>query len=185
MSKNRPSATLMRVPTVAVRVGWVLLITFTVTTFALFVATKLGVVQQFVVVSGSMEPEISTGSFVLARPLEASAVTVRDVVVVSVPGAMPVIHRVTETSPGPEGKTVLRLKGDANNAVDATPYVVDEVHSPAVVVPYLGRVVSTVQNATSTVTVSPLITGLGVVLLVGAWVMLLPPRPVARHAAAP
>ena len=131
------------------RIAWAVLIAFVATSVALFGATKLGLVQQLIVVSGSMEPAIGTGAFVLTRPADVSTVSVGDVVSVPVAGDLPVIHRVTGIEDGPDGKSVLRLKGDANNAPDATPYVVDEVNVPVVVVPHAGWVTSTVQKVTS------------------------------------
>lgn len=163
---------------VAAKIGWVLLIGFLATSVALFAATKLGLIQQLIVVSGSMEPAIGTGAFVVTRPVAATAVSVGDVVSVPVAGDLPVIHRVTAIEEGPAGKVVLRLKGDANNAPDATPYVVDEVNVPIMVVPQAGRVTSVIQNTTSTLTTNPLLTVTGLAVAAVGWALL---RPAPRH----
>lgn len=66
--------------------------------------------------TGSMEPTIKTGSYVLIRPTEE--IKTGQVVMFDEPGsAVPIVHRVVAVNAG--GKT-LTTRGDANGADDAS-----------------------------------------------------------------
>ncbi|GAB3396808.1 hypothetical protein GCM10027568_31710 [Humibacter soli] len=77
--------------------------------------------------TGSMSPDIPTGSLAVVKQIPASEAHVGDVVTVDRPGELPITHRVVKTSPGPDGSTILVLKGDANAAADPAPYMVKTV----------------------------------------------------------
>lgn len=77
--------------------------------------------------TGSMSPEIPTGSLAVVRQIPASEARVGQVVTVDRSGALPITHRVVSTHAGSNGTTVLVLKGDANRAPDPAPYVVRTV----------------------------------------------------------
>lgn len=77
--------------------------------------------------TGSMSPDIPTGSLAVVKQIPASAAHVGDVVTVDRAGELPITHRVLSTRPGSGGATVLVLKGDANAAADPEPYVVHSV----------------------------------------------------------
>ena len=94
------------------------------------------------VLSGSMEPEIRTGSVVLTRPAESLEIQTGDVIVFrrAVDGEQtePVLiaHRVLDAGDG----TAFRTKGDANENPD--PFLVPADDVVGVVfcdIPYLGR----------------------------------------------
>lgn len=86
-----------------------------------------------VVLSGSMEPELSVGDLLLLR--EADSYRVGDVVVYQ-SGSTPIVHRIVAL----EGETVI-TQGDANNASDA-PFPVSAVKGKVVAaVPLVGYAV--------------------------------------------
>jgi signal peptidase len=82
--------------------------------------------QALVVRSGSMSPNIPTGSVVFYRPIQASEVKVGDVIVFNRPGdaSERITHRVYAIQSGSNGKYFI-TKGDANG--DPDPW-----HVPAV-----------------------------------------------------
>lgn len=92
--------------------------------------------------SGSMAPTIPTGSFALARPAEADQVEAGDIVSVVDSADVHITHRVTAVEAAGEGRALIRMRGDANDAEDPTPYVVSEVDRVFVHVPHLGYVVA-------------------------------------------
>ncbi len=94
------------------------------------------------VLSGSMEPDIRTGSLVLTRPVEAVEIQTGDVIVFrhAVDGDQTkqvlIAHRVVDAGDG----TSFRTKGDANENLD--PFLVpadDVVGTVLCDIPYLGR----------------------------------------------
>lgn len=97
-----------------------------------------GNVKIFIVQSGSMEPDIKTGSIVLIRPAESYKIG--DVITFgkTTNGKVPTTHRIVEIRLQ-SGVPMYTTKGDANNAPD-----INEVPHKDVVgrvlfdVPYLG-----------------------------------------------
>jgi len=91
-----------------------------------------------VVLSGSMEPAVQTGSVVFVRPIGPEAIRTGDIVMYSSPDKTSLItHRVVkiEYEPG------LRLvtKGDANNNTDINPIQPDQIVGIVTfIVPFLG-----------------------------------------------
>ncbi|HIT75366.1 MAG TPA: signal peptidase I [Candidatus Avipropionibacterium avicola] len=76
--------------------------------------------------SGSMEPAISTGALALTSPVPADELAVGDVVSVVTSGDVRITHRVTALAPMGDGTVAVTMRGDANNADDPSPYIVDE-----------------------------------------------------------
>lgn len=125
----------------------------------LVIATLAFGLRPLVVISGSMEPGIPTGSLILTRTVPAADLEIGDVVTVPRPdGRGPVTHRVVETEMTEQGPVTLELQGDANAAKDPQPYVVNEAGLLQLTVPGLGVVVQGLR--------SPLgIAGVGTVLV--------------------
>lgn len=92
--------------------------------------------------SGSMSPEISTGSLALAKTVPASELSVGDVVSVVNDQGTRITHRVHEIVSANGDSSVVILKGDANTDADITPYTVTEVDRVFFSVPGLGYAVS-------------------------------------------
>lgn len=102
-------------------------------------------VRPLVFKSGSMSPEIEAGALALAREVPASELAVGDVVSVTSERHVRITHRIVSVETTEAG-TVLRLKGDANDAPDAESYQVDDAYRVFADVPYAGYAV----NAAST-----------------------------------
>lgn len=90
------------------------------------VAGLLFSVKPLVFRSGSMSPEITTGSLALARTVPASELSVGDIVSVENSAGTRITHRVHAIEPLSNNTVSATLKGDANSAPDAAPYVIAE-----------------------------------------------------------
>ena len=102
--------------------------------------------------TGSMSPTIPAGSVALVRQVDASTVSVGDVVTVDRVAALPITHRVTSVSPapaeaglGPEGREIT-IRGDANDSDDPVPYTVSTVRTVLGSVPGLAYFVVGLSN---------------------------------------
>lgn len=82
--------------------------------------------DQYVVVSGSMEPAIPVGSLVMAKPVKPAELQVGDVIVFYTDrhADTPVTHRVVENHV--EDREVI-TKGDANAANDLSPVLYENI----------------------------------------------------------
>ena len=91
--------------------------------------------------SGSMGPEIPTGSLALARTVPAAELEVGDVVSVLAANGARITHRlVSSTVRGDEASLI--LQGDTNATPDQEIYQVTEAERSIVSVPYAGYVVT-------------------------------------------
>lgn len=91
---------------------------------------SVGGVVPFIVLSGSMEPEIQAGDLIICRQTPASDVNTGDVISFFDPdgnGTSVVSHRVTAIATDASGQPVFTTKGDANNVDDAAPVTADKV----------------------------------------------------------
>lgn len=100
-----------------------------------------------VVISGSMEPEIATGSVILAKPTTTSSLKVGDVALLPRADGVLVTHRVIGNDPveGSSDLRSIRMKGDANRVADADPYVQAEALKPLVIIPVIGTVLAAIE----------------------------------------
>lgn len=98
-----------------------------------------GTVRPLVFTSGSMAPDIPSGSLAFARPVEAAQLEVGDVVNVRRSDGEQVTHRIQSIDRSGE-QAVLTLKGDANTVADPETYTVESAHRVVVDVPWLGRI---------------------------------------------
>jgi signal peptidase I len=98
--------------------------------------------ETYVVVSGSMEPNIPVGSIVYSKKADPAALQTGDVIVFVDParGTTPITHRVV-TNDTAAGTIV--TKGDANEAEDVNPATYDNIKGKvAVHIPRMGFVAS-------------------------------------------
>ena len=94
---------------------WLLIVTFGVV-LAIFVSGFFGI-QRYLVVSGSMEPNLYAGDIVFVNTnIDFEDVEIGDVIIFKHRG-MNIIHRVIETTTINE-KTYFKTKGDANKFDD-------------------------------------------------------------------
>jgi len=116
-------------------------------------ATQAGLIKPLVVISGSMEPGIMTGDLVVDRPHATADAEVGQVASIrSTTTGKVVSHRIVEIEQADAGTWHVRMKGDANDSEDSETYVVGAtIWQPAVRVPGVGHVVSTVSKRSFTV----------------------------------
>ncbi|MCL5411651.1 MAG: signal peptidase I [Patescibacteria group bacterium] len=111
--------------------------------FSLFIlSSKLAIpggYKFFTVMSGSMEPQIKTGSMVVDK--EEGSYRTGDVVTFKIRGGKDTVtHRVVETS---SERTSYEVKGDANNAPDSEPVIKSNVIGKVILsIPYLGYLIA-------------------------------------------
>ncbi|MFA6338595.1 MAG: signal peptidase I [Candidatus Paceibacterota bacterium] len=100
----------------------------------------------FVVLSGSMEPAIHTGSVVVIKP--ESQYKIGDVVTFGKDTAknIPTTHRII-SSRAEEGVMIFKTKGDANNSPDTTEIRQSDIHGKVFFnISYLGYVIDFVRK---------------------------------------
>ena len=101
--------------------------------------------SSYVVMSGSMEPDLPVGSLIFVAPEPSSQIRPGDVVTFALTDRV-VTHRVVEVRAGVRGP-LLVTKGDANLDTDADPVQVGTtVGVPRFVVPEIGFAVIYVQS---------------------------------------
>ncbi|MFC0316351.1 signal peptidase I [Gordonia phosphorivorans] len=113
------------------------------------VASMIFGITPLVFRSGSMAPQITTGSLALARTVPAADLRVGDVVSVENDSGTRITHRVIAVEPAGEGAVSLTLKGDANPIADGSPYVVTEADRVITSVPGLGYVAAWLSSRTA------------------------------------
>ena len=117
--------------------------------------------RPLVVISGSMEPGIPTGSLILSRTVSAADLAVGDVVTVPRPdGRGPVTHRIVAIDAEGEGSVALELQGDANASKDPQPYTVTEAGLLQVTLPHVGAIVQVVRSPLGLVGIAVFLLGL-------------------------
>lgn len=95
--------------------------------------------QALVVLSGSMEPAISTGDIIVTEGVDSGSIRVGDVITYERGGDL-VTHRVFDRVEGPE--PAFRTKGDANEDSDRYLVEADQVRGRVMIVlPYYGYVI--------------------------------------------
>ncbi|NJI58593.1 signal peptidase I [Microbacterium oxydans] len=103
-------------------------------------------VSPLIVVSGSMEPQIATGSLLLTVERPVGEVAVGDIVTVErTDGHGLVTHRV-ETVETIDGVITLTLKGDANTLADPVAYTPATVGAYLASIPGLGHAAAFLQT---------------------------------------
>ena len=96
------------------------------------------------VLSGSMEPDIKTGSIIVIKPAENYQVG--DVITFGKTAATPTTHRI-ENMEVIEGKILYITKGDANNAPDNRKVTEQDIIGKVLFsIPYLGYAVDAVKK---------------------------------------
>ena len=109
---------------------------------ALIVVPRVAGGVPLTVLSGSMRPTVPEGSVVIVREVDAADLQIGDVITFQLRSGDPtlVTHRIVGISVGRDGPT-FRTRGDANDAVDPTPVVVEQVKGKVWYhVPWVGRI---------------------------------------------
>ena len=123
-----------------------LLITIGIAALVLFAIPSIAGYKPFVVLSGSMEPEIKTGAVAYNNTHEkVEDVKVGDVIVFKA-GKSYVTHRVIRIN----DDNTFTTKGDANQTEDLAPVKFENFKGKtAFTIPYLGRLLNLIQNRTA------------------------------------
>ena len=74
--------------------------------------------QMYVVLTGSMKPEINPNDIIIIKKIEEDKLKEGDIITFNLGGASTVTHRIIEITEQ-EGKKLYRTKGDNNNTQDA------------------------------------------------------------------
>ncbi len=107
----------------------------------IFLITRLLNVEPFIVLSGSMEPAIPTGSIVLADKND-SEINIGDIIAFH-KGDISVTHRVSGIDE--DGNYI--TKGDANETIDLTPVAREQIIGKCrFIIPFLGFVVNYIKT---------------------------------------
>lgn len=117
------------------------------------VGVRLLGVQVFTVLSGSMEPTYHTGSVIYVKSVEPSSIQEGQVITFLLDEDTVATHRVVEVVPDEEDASVLRFrtKGDANDSADGSlVHYKNVIGTPVFTIPYLGYVVSYIQQPPGT-----------------------------------
>lgn len=110
--------------------------------FVQAVPSVIGADASYVVLSGSMEPEISAGDAVIVKSVDPADITSGSVITfVRSEESTPVTHRVVEVIDSGDSRA-FRTKGDANDDPDPSPVPAENVTGEVwFVLPYVGHVV--------------------------------------------
>ncbi len=89
----------------------------------LMVGARVVGLRVFTVLSGSMEPTYPVGSMIYVKSVDPYELGSGDVITYMLSEDTVATHRIVEVVPDEEDPTVIRFmtKGDANDAIDATP----------------------------------------------------------------
>lgn len=114
------------------------------TAIAWLIASWVFGLQLVILTTGSMSPTMPAGSGVIVRTVDAAELATGDVVTVARAHDMRLVtHRIVDIAPADrETARTLTLQGDANETVDAEPYVVTQAQVAIVAVPGLGTVIT-------------------------------------------
>ncbi len=112
----------------------------------LIVGVKLLGWDVYVVLSGSMEPHIPTGSVIYTKDPDIEGLQKGDIITFKLAGGKVATHRIDSVEGS--GQTLSFItKGDANDAVDANPVLPGNIIGEYVaVIPYAGYIINYVQS---------------------------------------
>ena len=117
------------------------------------VGVRLAGIRTFTVLSGSMEPTYHVGSLIYVKKVDPAAIRPGQVITFMLDENTVATHRVVEVVPDEDDPSTLRFrtKGDANEAADAgLVHCKNVLGTPVACVPYLGYVITWIQNPPGT-----------------------------------
>ena len=129
-----------------IQVAFLTLIIFIGLLLVVSVLPITGNLKIFVVLSGSMEPEIKTGSVIVVKPV--ANYNIGDIITFgkNTKTETPTTHRIVEVL-NENGKTIYTTKGDANNSTDNAKIAENKIIGKVYLdVPYLGYAVDTAKK---------------------------------------
>jgi signal peptidase len=138
-----PSSPLKKAGTIA---GVIILILLVTSVLFILITPFFGWRTE-IVLSGSMEPAIQTGSVVVSRPIAADEVRAGDIIMFASPaGHTLTTHRVIKVGPK-DDELYFTTKGDANKGADINSVAPSQIVGIIVFsVPYLGYLISFIKT---------------------------------------
>lgn len=115
----------------------------------LLVGVRLGDIQIFTVLSGSMEPTYHVGSLIYVKEVDPFELEAGDVITYMIDEDTRSTHRIVEVIQDEEDPSVIRFrtKGDANEAVDGSlVHYKNVIGTPVFTIPYAGYITNYIQN---------------------------------------
>lgn len=130
---------------------WILLMAALAGGIGIIIPTMFHIVP-YIVLSGSMEPEIQAGSIVyIDRNIKAEEIQEKDVVGYCMDNGVKVVHRIIQLDR--ENHTAV-TKGDANQVEDITPVSLEQIEGRAVIsIPYIGYGVAWMRSTAGIITI--------------------------------
>lgn len=114
---------------------------------ALLAGPRLVGLHIFAVLSGSMEPEIPTGSAIYVKIVKPETLEPGDVITYLLSADTVSTHRITRIETGEDGTLRFATKGDANDIEDATlVHSANVIGTPVFTIPRLGFLAQYVQT---------------------------------------
>lgn len=139
------------------------MIGFTLLLALLMLGGRLLGLQNYIVLSGSMEPAYHTGAVVYVKPVDADVLEVGDVITFRLAGDSMATHRIVEVI-GSGEDVQFRTKGDANDTEDGSlVQSIDVAGKVVFTIPYLGYIASFIQTGK----------GRAMIIAYGAFLMLM------------
>ena len=148
-------------------IGTILLVVSIIACLGLSVPRFAGI-EQYVVISGSMEPAIPVGSMVYSAQTDPSTLEAGDIIVFynNEAGSTPVTHRVVENHVA-DGEII--TKGDANEQNDMSPVIYSNVLGKLVLhVPMLGYIAAPLGTMTGKIAMGCVILAAYLLTVVGS-----------------
>ena len=148
-------------------IGTILLVVAIIACLGLSVPRFAGI-EQYVVISGSMEPAIPVGSMVYSAQTDPSTLEAGDIIVFynNEAGSTPVTHRVVENHVA-DGEII--TKGDANEQNDMSPVISSNVLGKLVLhVPMLGYIAAPLGTMTGKIAMGCVILAAYLLTVVGS-----------------
>lgn len=123
--------------------GWLVILSVTAALVVAVLIPRVAGATPYTVLTGSMQPDLSPGTLVVVRPVDADDISIGTVITYQLESgkAMTATHRVVAQGFNAKGEMQFRTQGDANNVPDenwVTPVQIKGEQWYAV--PYLGYV---------------------------------------------
>lgn len=105
-------------------------------------------VKNFVIISGSMEPNLKIGDIVVTKNVEQENIQIGDVISFRL-GQSVVTHRVTDIGKDENGNIEYITKGDNNNVEDSKTVTIEQIEGKSfMVIKSIGKIALVLQNKT-------------------------------------
>lgn len=127
--------------------SWLIILGITAIIAVSVIIPRMFGATPYVILTGSMQPEMAPGTLVVARPVDPEELGTGNVVTYQLNSGDPTVvtHRVTQVGLSSTGEYRFTTQGDANNAPDAKPVQPVQIMGERwYYVPYLGYITNAV-----------------------------------------